>query len=216
MFLSIIFDFDGVILESVPIKTAAFRQLFAFSPDHVDEIVRFHQENGGMSRFDKFRHIYTNILHEPLSDEQFSILSHRFSLLVEKGVSDAPFVNGTMELLRAISKKYPLYIVSATPQDELIRIARVRRISRFFQGIFGSPLKKQDHIFRIIHENKFDPANVVFVGDAVNDWEAATSCGVKFIARVMPGDTDRFLNLPGVMQRIVSMHDLIILLEEDT
>jgi HAD superfamily hydrolase (TIGR01549 family) len=215
MISSIIFDFDGVILESVVVKTEAFRQIFAFSPDHIDEIVRFHQENGGMSRFDKFRHIYQNIIHEPLSDAQFNLLSDRFSLLVENGVINAPFVNGTAELLQTLSKKYPLYIVSATPQDELIRITQTRKISDFFQGIFGSPLKKRDHILRIIQENRFDPTRVLFIGDAVNDWEAATSCGVKFIARVMPGEIDRFKNLPGIDQRIISMHDLKNYLEGD-
>ncbi len=215
MFSSIIFDFDGVILESVPVKTEAFRQLFAFSPNHIDEIVRFHQDNGGMSRFDKFRRIYQNILHEPLSEDQFKRLSDRFSLLVENEVIDAPFVEGAAELLQTISKKYSLYIVSATPQDELIRIAQTRKISDFFQGIFGSPLKKRDHIIRIIQENRFDPNKVLFIGDAVNDWEAAISCGVKFIARIMPGDTDRFINRPGVDQRIVSMHDLKNFLEGD-
>jgi len=215
MISSIIFDFDGVILESVPVKTEAFRQIFAFSPDHIDEIVRFHQENGGMSRFDKFRHIYQNILHEPLSNAQFKLLSDRFSLLVENGVIDAPFVDGAAELLQTISNKYSLYIVSATPQDELIRIAQTRKISEFFRGIFGSPLKKRDHILRIIQENRFDPNKVLFIGDAVNDWEAALSCGAKFIARVMPGDTDRFINLPGVDQRIVTMHDLKKILEGD-
>jgi HAD superfamily hydrolase (TIGR01549 family) len=216
MISAIIFDFDGVLLESVDVKTEAFRQLFAFSPDHVNEIIRFHLENGGMSRFDKFRHIYQNILHEPLSDEQFNILSHRFSLLVEQGIIDAPFVDGALELLQTISKKCPLFIVSATPQDELIRIVRARRIPGFFKGIFGSPLKKHDHILRIIQENKFDPARVVFVGDAVNDWEAATACGVKFIARVKPGDPDRFSNSPGVEQRITSMYDLKKFLEGDS
>ena len=53
----IILDFDGVILESVSVKTEAFRTLFSFVPKHVDEIVQFHIDNGGMSRFDKFRYI---------------------------------------------------------------------------------------------------------------------------------------------------------------
>lgn len=42
----IILDFDGVILESVEVKTEAFRRLFSFAPGHVEEIVNFHRENG--------------------------------------------------------------------------------------------------------------------------------------------------------------------------
>ena len=49
----IILDFDGVILESVSVKTEAFRTLFSFAPEYVEEIVQFHKDNGGMSRFDQ-------------------------------------------------------------------------------------------------------------------------------------------------------------------
>ncbi|MDN5339305.1 MAG: hypothetical protein PWQ30_414, partial [Euryarchaeota archaeon] len=56
---TLILDFDGVVVESLPLKTAAFRKIFSFtSPEHLDEIIAFHLENGGMSRYDKFRHIY--------------------------------------------------------------------------------------------------------------------------------------------------------------
>jgi beta-phosphoglucomutase-like phosphatase (HAD superfamily) len=57
MIETIIFDFDGVILESVTVKTEAFRELFSSEPDCPDEIVEFHKRNGGMSRYDKFRHV---------------------------------------------------------------------------------------------------------------------------------------------------------------
>ncbi|MDD1661933.1 MAG: HAD family hydrolase, partial [Methanomicrobiales archaeon] len=66
MIASLLLDFDGVILESVEVKTRAFRELFSFRPDHVGEIVAYHMRNTGVSRFDKFRHIYREILKEPL------------------------------------------------------------------------------------------------------------------------------------------------------
>ena len=208
MIHSIIFDFDGVILESVSVKTNAFRQLFSFSPEHVDEIVQYHLDNGGMSRFDKFHHIYRNLLKENLSEEQFEQLSRKFSTLVENAVAEAPYVDGTLELLKKESKNYLLFIVSATPQGELIRIVKSRNITHYFRGIFGTPIKKIDHIRRIIADNNLEPSEVIFVGDAVNDYEAARSAGVRFIARVMPGERDRFQNLPGIDYRIKTMNDL--------
>ena len=47
---ALLFDFDGVILESADIKTDAFRELFADQPAHVEEIVALHQRYGGVSR----------------------------------------------------------------------------------------------------------------------------------------------------------------------
>lgn len=208
VFHAIILDFDGVILESVSAKTEAFRTLFAFVPEHVDEIVQFHIDNGGMSRFDKFRHIYNKILSEKLTEDKFETLSCSFSEIVEEAVAQAPFVDGAWEFLESVSGHCQLYIVSATPQDELRRIVDQRGIDRFFKGIFGSPEKKKDHIARILQENRLDPKEVIFVGDATNDWDAARQYDIRFIGRNKPGDHDRFENLPQVEKKIADLRDL--------
>lgn len=205
---AIILDFDGVILESVSVKTDAFRALFSYSPKHVDEIVRFHLDNGGMSRFDKFRYIHSNILNEDLSPEKFEALSSRFSELVEDAVACAPFVAGAPEFLEYASVIFPLYIVSATPEEELKRIVSQRGIDHFFREICGSPAKKKEHIERIIQENRLNRHDVLFIGDAVNDWEAAQQCGIRFIGRTMPGDPDRFDHHPDVEKMITNLRDL--------
>ena len=57
---AVIFDFDGVIVESLDVKADAFRSLFADHPEHVDQIVRLHRENLGVSRYEKFRTIYAS------------------------------------------------------------------------------------------------------------------------------------------------------------
>jgi len=213
MFRIIILDFDGVILESVDVKTRAFRSLFSFSSQHVDEIVRFHIENGGMSRFDKFRHIFKNILHEDLSEEKFEYLSQRFSSLVEDAVLIAPFVKGALRFLEATAPRYPLYIVSATPADELKRIVRGRGILRFFAGVHGSPKTKADQIRGIVSQNQLSCRDVLFVGDAINDLRAARECGIGFVGRIRPGDPDIFAGHEGVVHTISDLDDLALYLE---
>ncbi len=62
MIKAIIFDLDGVILESADIKTKAFLKLFEAFPKHVDVILDYHVKNMGISRYVKLRHIYNNML----------------------------------------------------------------------------------------------------------------------------------------------------------
>ena len=63
MVKAIIFDFDGVLVESVDIKTRAFARLFESEEnDAVKEIVNYHLGHAGVSRFEKFKYIYNNIL----------------------------------------------------------------------------------------------------------------------------------------------------------
>ena len=60
---AIIFDFDGVIAESGKIKTQAFAELYRPHGDEiVAQVVQFHTQNGGMSRYRKFRHFQEHFL----------------------------------------------------------------------------------------------------------------------------------------------------------
>lgn len=208
MIHAIILDFDGVILESVTVKTEAFRNLFSFVPEHVDEIVQFHIDNGGMSRFDKFRHIYENILHEPLTQSKFDELSDQFAMIVFDAVLIIPFVPGAQEFLEKYSPQVPLYIVSATPEKELHEIVQKRGLSPYFQKVFGAPRKKSDCIREILESTGNSPESVLFIGDARNDLEAAKASGVRFVGRVKSGDRNHFVGATGVDEIIPDLFSL--------
>jgi phosphoglycolate phosphatase-like HAD superfamily hydrolase len=213
MFRLIILDFDGVILESVSVKTAAFRTLFSTEPDHVDEIVEFHINNGGMSRYDKFRYIYHHILKKELDPATFDRLSETFSDLVFQAVIDVPFVPGASEFLEHYGREIPLYIVSATPEKELKEIVRARNLTRYFRNVYGAPRKKAECIQEILLGSGSQAPEVLFVGDALNDLAAAQSSGVKFIGRVGVGEKNIFRNCTGVETVITDLYDLAAYLE---
>ena len=64
---AIIFDFDGVVLESLNVKTNAFKKLYEpYGSDISKKVVEHHLENGGVSRFDKIK-FYHNIFFTYLS-----------------------------------------------------------------------------------------------------------------------------------------------------
>lgn len=208
MIRTIILDFDGVILESVSVKTDAFRELFSSEPDHQDEIVEFHIRNGGMSRFDKFRYIYSEILHRDLSDEQFRQLSNRFAGLVFEKILVTSFVKGAREFLEAYHSVIPLYVVSATPEDELQQIVRKRELSHYFQKTYGAPRKKTDCINEIVSLTGTSPEATLFVGDAINDLNAARASGVRFIGRIQKREENPFEGLAGVEAVISDLNEL--------
>jgi len=189
MLKAIIFDFDGVIAESVNVKTQAFRILFKDYPQHLKDIIHFHVKNGGMSRFDKFRHIYKNIIKRPLSEDKFNKLCQQFSNLVVEKVVIAPFVEGAQQLLDKCLGRYKLFVISATPEKEIKNIIKRRNLGRYFVDIFGSPAKKCDLIRNILRNNNYSLEEVVFVGDSVNDFQAAKDAGIFFIARALDETT---------------------------
>ena len=208
MIKSLLLDFDGIILESVSVKTEAFRKLFSFIPEHVDEIVQFHIDNGGMSRFDKFQYIYTHILKEDLTQEKFEELSEKFSKIVFEEIVKVPFVPGAQEFLECYHTKIPLFVVSATPENELLQIIQKRNMSHYFRKVYGAPRKKSDCITEIVKLTGSPPDTVLFVGDARNDLDAAHTAGVRFIGRIKPGDENRFYGLSGIELVIPDLHEL--------
>lgn len=188
----LVFDFDGVIIESADIKTRAFRDLFSAYPDHMDAIVAYHEANAGISRFKKIRHIHKHFLGKPLADQEEQKLGERFATLVVKEVLRCPFVPGALELLRACSRTHALFVASGTPEEELRRLVEARGLAGLFREVCGSPKTKDAILEDILAVTKAPRTSILFVGDGLSDYEAASAAGVAFIGRVRPASRNLF------------------------
>ena len=149
-----------------------------------------------MSRFDKFRYIYANFLKESLPDVKFNKLCEDFNKLVIDGVVSAPIIDGVEDFLKRNKKKYDTHIVSGTPDYEIKEIVRRRGLDKYFLNIYGSPEAKRDLIIKVLNRNNYNKDEVVFLGDSINDYEAALSAGVEFVAKI--SDKAEFELFPGV------------------
>src|SRR2546427_12025007 len=96
---AIALDFDGVILESVDLKTRAFRALFRECPEHIDRIVQFHLDNTGLPRYEKFEVIYRAFFGLPLSGVEKDGLRYEVGRLVGREILGCAFVPGRQRLL---------------------------------------------------------------------------------------------------------------------
>jgi HAD superfamily hydrolase (TIGR01549 family) len=189
---AILFDFDGVILESVDVKGWAFTKLYEAYPEYVDKIVEFHHAHAGVSRYDKIRYIQRNILKMPLAKDEFVGLCAEFSKLVCQRILECDFVPGAPEFLEKYHQRIPLFIVSATPQEEIRQIVKAKGLNSYFRGVYGSPKPKDYWVNRIVEEQELNHKEVFFVGDAMSDFRAARKNELFFIARVRDIENDAF------------------------
>jgi phosphoglycolate phosphatase-like HAD superfamily hydrolase len=181
----LIFDFDGVIVESEHIKSRAFDALYREHGSGVAAAaVAHHEANGGISRRKKIRCLHKTLLGIDLADSALDALCRRFSTLVEDEVVVCDWVRGAREVLAEQGGRRPMFVVSGTPHDELARIVDRRSLIGSFVEVHGSPPEKPCTIRSILRRHALAPGAVLFVGDAAADWRAARETGVRFVGRV--------------------------------
>ncbi len=180
---AVVFDFDGVILESAEIKTEAFLELFSGHPEHRDAILRHHYEHLGVSRFEKFAWIYRHLLGRELDEAEARRLGEAYSALVLERVLACPPVPGAFELLADLRGRLRAFVASGTPQAELERIVELRGLAALFDEVRGAPETKEAIVRDLLRRYRLAPAAVLMVGDGLSDYRAAAATGVRFVAR---------------------------------
>jgi len=181
------FDFDGVIADSVEIKTEAFRTLFIdYGPLVVRNVANHHRENGGMPRREKFEHYLRHFLETEPTPKRIDHMCALFSGIVVDKVVAAPEIPGALDYIRKAAAKAPCFIISGTPDEELGQIVKRRGLAPFFREIMGSGKKKPQHLAATLTKYNLSAAECVFFGDAGSDFKAARANGVPFIG-ILPG-----------------------------
>ena len=178
-----VFDFDGVLADSVGIKTAAFAEMYRpYGEDIVQQVVAYHVNHGGVSRFDKIKHYHQVLLGETLSEADVDRMAEYFSALVLKKVISSEEIPGSERFLKWLSTRGKCCAInSATPQDEMQRIAAARGLAKYFFMILGSPKSKVENLQTIMDVSGISPKRTLFFGDALSDAKAADACGVGFV-----------------------------------
>ena len=84
MIKTILWDFDGVILNSMKIKGDGFKELFKdYDIKKIKLIEKYHYENGGVSRFEKIKYFYTEIIKKNINEDKVLKLAGRFANIIE-------------------------------------------------------------------------------------------------------------------------------------
>jgi phosphoglycolate phosphatase-like HAD superfamily hydrolase len=194
-------DFDGVIVDSLPIRDEGFK--YAFLPYGEKVAIKaknYHINNRGIFRLSKYKLIYKEVVGIDVNDEQLTITEQRFREYTSEKLNQVELLPGVNKLKEM--DRIPLYIVSAAPLDEISNILKNKNLSNLFSGVFGGPTGKVDHLNFILKKHHCSSADLIFIGDAYRDYQASILVGCKFIGitpriskSIFPSSVETYENL---------------------
>ncbi len=198
MIKNIIFDFDGVILDSIPIKTEAFRKLFEeFDTNSINKLIEYHIRNGGKSRYAKIKYFFEILLNQTVSKNEILEYANKYSILTKKELSRPKYlIEDTVSFIKNNFRNYNMHVASGADESDLKYICDALDLTQYFLSINGSPKIKNNIVKDILFLNKYTPKNTILIGDSINDYDAAEINEIEFYAfnNIQLKDNHRYIN----------------------
>lgn len=178
---SVIFDCDGVLLNSNQIKTDAFYQTVLPYGENIAKLfAEYHKKNGGISRNKKFEYFLKNMVPSKKIKLGLTELLNNYASTVFNALSECEVCEG-LEAIRKQDPEVKWFVISGGNELEIKRVFKEKKISRYFDGgIFGSPRSK-DHIFQMLINESNIQFPAIYLGDSRYDHEVASKHLVDFL-----------------------------------
>jgi phosphoglycolate phosphatase-like HAD superfamily hydrolase len=180
---TIVFDCDGVVLDSNVVKTEAYFRTaknLGATDAQAHALVDYHVSLGGISRYHKFDYYLREILFQPVTEAAIQALLDGFSKELETGLMQCELAKGLFDL-RTATPNTNWLILSGGDQQEIRTLFASRKIDHMFDGgLFGSPDDK-DKVLAREKANGNIQLPALFLGDSKYDFEAADRAGLDFI-----------------------------------
>ena len=179
---SLIFDCDGVILNSNKVKKAAYYKVaFSYYGDRLANLLlEYLAKNTGKPREYFFTHFLNNIVPSQTLGPSVEELVIEVGEEIHKGLMECEISQSLFEL-RENTPDLKWLVVSGGVESELRDIFTKRSLLDLFDaGVYGGPMTKDEILNSLIKENKIEfPA--LYLGDSMYDHKAANRANLDFL-----------------------------------
>lgn len=189
----IVFDFDGVLVDSNSLKRAAFYDLFkdagSIDKKMIDDAWT-EIDGQNKTRFEFIRAVFSKSGKSRAELEDLvKLYAEKYDEIVQEGIKSGGLITGAWEVLDNFSRQHRIYIDSATPDTNLQKTVDMLGIRRFLKGVYGkeiiglfsNPDSKKIVLKKIMDSEKVSGDEVLFVGDGEVDRDAASAYSCKFV-----------------------------------
>jgi phosphoglycolate phosphatase-like HAD superfamily hydrolase len=175
----LVFDMDGVLLQSNTLKHEAMLDLFEMGEAQRQAVARYNLGAGGVPRRQKFAHIWAEILGRPYGPAIEEALADAYEHALGRRLLEVPLVEGVQAFIESCG--LPCHVCTAAPEHEAREVLSQRGLAGLFERIFGAPATKQEALATIAHIARCTPDRLLFFGESSADLEAARAIGCRFV-----------------------------------
>ena len=176
----VVFDFDGVIVDSNYVKRNAWFEIFPASMELTRDEVEESLDRVKETRYDILRDIFLKkgIAEEKKLDTLVVQYAEKYDGAIQNGMVLMPSVK---EILPLLARERILYVNSATPTEPLRESVVRLGISQHFKDVLGRPADKAENLHLILGREKVTTDEICMIGDGEDDRQAADIIGCRFI-----------------------------------
>ena len=177
-----IFDFDGTLVLSNEIKKEGFFECIKGFKNGKEILENIMKADKNIDRFKIFKIFTEKFCNNPDKNNKVyeNLLKDYEIYTVNEIIKLSPII-GSIELLNTLKNlEKNLYINSATPYDPLLKTLDGRKITHYFDAIFGVENNKKENIRKIKNHSSSDKKSMIMIGDGKDDMNAAEEFDIDF------------------------------------
>jgi len=181
MVKAILFDFDGVIMDSMGLKLDTYcfaLQQFDFPYADIKDLVH---TLAGLSRQKTLALMYEALSGKKITERTAMDLVSRFTEHDENSRALMLPMPGTLPFLEKVHAQVYTAIVTGTPQAVIDKTVTYHRLDTYFDEVRGSPQSKVDIVEDLISRQDIPRDQWIFIGDGKTDQDAADVCQIRFV-----------------------------------
>lgn len=188
-----VFDWDGTLLDSMPIKSQNFVKAFGMAiseediPDLADKVAELYLKLSGRPRKDIFLEIL-RIFHLEEKNGAYGFFNNAFEAINRRTLIRASIFTDALALLNElIGSNRQIFISSSVPQHELSDLVNAilpRAILPRIGAVLGSEegfSKGENHLRWIMQKTNTTTHELLVIGDDVADYDLSAVAGVDCV-----------------------------------
>jgi phosphoglycolate phosphatase len=169
MTATLIFDFDGVIADSLPfVLTLANHYLTVWGKPTL-ELENFRKTD--------VEQLYSSY---GVNRLQEIFLLWKIRREISRHLADIPLHSHIQPVISRVADKSPLYVLTSNSTGNVVNFLKVHRVHNYFRQVHGNffLFNKDAGLRTIINRHRLNPGQTIYIGDEPRDLRSAERAGV--------------------------------------